>query len=278
MMNNKEIVSKMNESADFIKSKLPKAPKLAIVLGSGWGPFVDKLSDSIRIPYTEIPHFHQTSVAGHSGTLVYGELQEVPVVILQGRFHYYEGHPISDVVHPTRTLCALGVDTIILTNASGGINTSYKPGDLVVINDHINMTGVNPLLGPNIEELGTRFPDMSCPYDETWMKALNDAAAKTGVKLQTGVYAGVTGPTYETPAEVKMLRTLGADLVGMSTVPEVIAARHMGTKVCALSCVTNMASGIEKEELKHEDIQEQAIKVIDSFSTLMTECIQNYYK
>lgn len=264
---------KIGKTAEFIKSKKATNPLVGIVLGSGLGAFVDCVEDQTIIPYDEIPNFHDTTVEGHEGRMILGKIDNVEVVILQGRFHAYEGHSMEEVVFPVRVLATLGIESLILTNAAGGVNTSYKPGDLVNITDHINFTGTNPLIGPNNNELGPRFPDMTYAYCPNLRSLLNDSAKEVNVKLNEGVYAGLLGPTYETPAEIRMLRTLGADMVGMSTVSESIAANHLGIKVCGVSCVTNMAAGIEKEILKHEDIKEQALKVMNSFSELLKTTI-----
>lgn len=265
-------LAKLQAAVAAIKSQMKTTPRVGIVLGSGLGPFVDQIKNAVVLNYQDIPHFHGTTVVGHEGKLVLGELNGVPVAVMAGRLHAYEGHDFSEVVLPTRTLVRLGCEAIILTNASGGINTDYRPGDLVMITDHLNLTGDNPLRGPNVDEFGPRFPDMSQTYSPCLQEAFQKAAQSTlGKTLSTGVYAGVLGPTYETPAEVRMLKTMGADLVGMSTVAEAIAAAHMGAKVCGLSCVTNMASGIGGEKLMHEDIKEQANRVMNDFSKLITE-------
>lgn len=264
---------KIGKTAEYIKSIKSSNPQVGIVLGSGLGAFIDQVENLTVIPYDEIPNFHKTTVEGHEGRLILGKIKGVEVVILQGRFHAYEGLPMEEVVFPVRVLSTLGIESLILTNAAGGINLNFKAGELVNIVDHINLMGRNPLIGPNINELGPRFPDMTHAYCPKLREILKAAASETGVKLEQGVYAGVLGPTYETPAEIRMLRTIGADMVGMSTVPESIAANHMGIKVCGVSCVTNMAAGIENVELKHEDIKEQALKVMDSFSTLLATAI-----
>lgn len=267
------LYEKMQASAEFIKGKISKKPSIGVVLGSGLGEFADQLEDKIEIPYDEIPGFKKTTVLGHAGRLVIGNINGVQVAVMQGRNHGYEGHSIDEVVHPVRVLALLGCESLILTNAAGGVNTSYKPGTLVLIKDHINFTGSNPLLGPNIEELGTRFPDMSYAWNPDLRKLALKAAKSVDYNLVEGVYAAVLGPCYETPAEVKMLRTLGADVVGMSTVTENIAAVHMGVKVMGISCVTNMAAGIEKGELKHEDIKEQASLVMTKFCEILKSVI-----
>lgn len=265
---------KLTTAADYIQKTKPCNPKVGIVLGSGLGDFVDQIENKTIISYDDIPHFHKTTVEGHAGQLILGNVGNTEVAILQGRFHSYEGLHLDEVVFPTRLLSTLGVETLILTNAAGGINTNYKAGDLVIIEDHINMTGKNPLLGPNNDDMGPRFPDMSKAYHPELRKLIQDSAKDLGYTIQTGVYAGVLGPTYETPAEVRMLRIIGADVVGMSTVPECIAANHIGMKVCGVSCVTNMASGIENVELKHEDIKDEALRVMEKFTKILKETVK----
>lgn len=263
-------MKKIQAAVEAIEKVTKKKPRIGIVLGSGLGPFVDQVKDAVTVSYQDIPHFHGTTVVGHEGKLVVGNIQNIAVAVMAGRIHAYEGHGQCEVVLPVRTLIRLGCEVIILTNAAGGINTLYTPGDLVMIKDHINLSGNNPLLGPNIESFGPRFPDMSETYSPCLQKAFQTAAKNVlGKQLHTGVYAGVLGPTYETPAEIRMLKTLGADMVGMSTVPEAIAAAHMGAKICGLSCITNMAAGIGGEKLMHEDIKEQANKVMNDFSQLI---------
>ncbi|CBW27497.1 purine nucleoside phosphorylase [Halobacteriovorax marinus SJ] len=265
---------KLATAAAHIQKVKPCSPKVGVVLGSGLGDFVDQIEDKTIISYDDIPFFHKTTVEGHAGKLILGKIGNTEIAALQGRFHSYEGLEMDDVVFPTRLLSTLGVDTLILTNAAGGINTNYQAGDLVVIEDHINMTGNNPLVGPNIKEMGPRFPDMSKAYHPELREIILKSAEKLGYTMQTGIYAGVLGPTYETPAEVRMLRTLGADVVGMSTVPECIAANHIGMKVCGISCVTNMASGIENVELKHEDIKDEALRVMEKFTSILKETVK----
>ncbi len=247
---------KLRDSADLIQSRIQVRPKIGFILGSGLGPVADSLEDRITIPYSEIPHFHGTSVEGHAGRLLIGMFEGVPAAFLQGRFHRYEGYEMEEVVFPTRTLCALGIETLVITNAAGGINTRYRPGDLMIIDDHINLMSDNPLKGPNLSELGPRFPDMSEAYSQECNKVLEATARDLEIPIQRGVYAGVLGPTYETPAEVRMLRTLGADAVGMSTVPENIAANHLGVRVCGVSCITNLAAGLASRRLTHDEVIE----------------------
>ncbi len=263
-------LQKIKEAGTYLKSTLPTIPNTAVVLGSGLGEFVNHLTDKITIPFEKIPHFKITKVAGHKGALTYGLIGNTPVILLQGRVHAYEGHEQLDVVFGVRTLGILGIKNVILTNASGGINLSYKPGDLAVITDHLNLTGKNPLMGPNLEELGPRFPDMCETYCPQINTVLFDVAKSLKKNLQQGIYAGVLGPTYETPAEIKMFRNLGADMVGMSTVPEAIALHHMGVRVAGISCITNMGAGILKQTLKHEDIKDEALKALGFFTELLT--------
>jgi len=268
------MIEKLGTAAKYIQSVKATNPEVGIVLGSGLGVFVDQVENPTIIPYEDIPFFGETTVEGHQGRLILGTIEGVEVAIMQGRYHAYEGLSIDDVVFPVRVLSSLGADKLVLTNASGGINTNYKAGELVIIEDHINLTGRNPLIGPNIEELGPRFPDMTYTYNQKLTQCIEKASEEFGSKLKRGVYAGVLGPTYETPAEIKMLRTIGADMVGMSTVPEAIAANHIGMKVCGISCITNMAAGIEDVELKHEDVKEQALKVMEEFSAVLKGAVR----
>lgn len=270
--------SKIKEASDYIKSVSDVVPQTGIVLGSGLGVYVEKIENPVVIPYNEIPHFPQTSVEGHEGRLVLGKTEGVDVAVFQGRFHHYEGHSLENVVLPARVLSLLGAKNLILTNASGGINETYRPGDLVLITDHINMTGGNPLAGSNIEELGPRFPDMTQAYDLQLQEAVQKASRGLGFNLKKGVYAGVLGPTYETPAEIRMLKIVGGDLVGMSTVPEAIAANHAGLRVAGISCVTNMAAGIGGEKLKHEDVKIVAQKAMNLFSDLVSASVKEIGK
>lgn len=262
------------EAAEFIQKQKTSHPKVGIVLGSGLGAFVDGIEDPFVIPYSDIPNFHETTVEGHEGRLILGKVEGVEVIVQQGRLHAYEGLPMHEVVFPIRVMASLGIENLILTNASGGINLEFKAGDLVCIEDHINLMGRNPLIGPNLSELGPRFPDMTKAYNPNLREALFSSASEINLDLKRGVYAGVLGPTYETPAEIKMLRTIGADMVGMSTVPESIAGNHLGLKVCGVSCITNMAAGIENEKLDHADIKDQALKVMDNFSQLIKGAIK----
>lgn len=266
-------INKISEASKFISSKILKTPKIGIVLGSGLGIYTDQIENKVVIPYEEIPHFKKTSVEGHSGALIFGEVRNVPVVALQGRLHPYEGYEMEEVVLPIRALAAIGVEILFLSNASGGINPDFHPGELVVISDHINLSGRNPLVGPNLSELGPRFPDMGNAYDKELREILYTVGKKHEVELKSGVYCSVLGPSYETPAEIRMLRILGADLVGMSTVPEVIAANHIGLKVAAVACVTNYAAGIKEEKLDHADVKKVAEKAMIGFAKVLTETI-----
>lgn len=268
------ILKRLDESASFIKSKISTTPEFAVVLGSGLGDFVNRLSDKVEISYDQIPGFKKTNVIGHAGKLVIGKISDKTVAVMQGRIHFYEGHSLDEVTFPVRVLGRLGIKNLLLTNAAGGVNKSYHAGQLILLKDHINLTGNNPLIGPNIDELGTRFPDMSYAWDPKLRNLALKAAAELNYNLVEGVYASVLGPSYETPAEVNMLRTLGADVVGMSTVFENIAAVHMGMNVIGISCVTNMAAGIEKSPLKHEDIKDQANQVMNVFCDLIVNTIE----
>ncbi len=267
----------LNETAEFIKGKLGEnIPQTAVTLGSGLGEFADKLSDKTVIPYQEIPHFHHTTVVGHAGQMVIGKTEKGShVLALQGRIHAYEGHSFEEVVFPTRVLKTLGVRNLILTNASGGMNSHFKAGDLVLIKDHLNLTGHNPLMGKNHDFLGPRFPDMTNTYCPGLREAIKKAAKEINYSLKSGVYVGVLGPSYETPAEIKMYQTLGGDMVGMSTVAEAIAGHHCGLKMAGISCITNMAAGLGAEELDHADIKEEANKVKDIFISLIESSL--YY-
>jgi len=242
----------MAAAAEFIQSRIALKPRIAVVLGSGLGAFADTLANSTVIPYAEIPGWPQSTAIGHAGKLVVGEANGVAVAVLAGRAHLYEGYTAQQAVYGIRVLGQLGVKTLVLTNAAGGINIAYKPGDLVLISDHINLLGQNPLTGPNDESLGPRFPDMS----EAYSKELRRIAHSLGYQLGEGVYAALPGPSYETPAEIRYLRAIGADLVGMSTVPETIAANHMGMRVLGISCVTNHAAGVIDQKLNHKEVLE----------------------
>ena len=275
MLSPETLQKELSESADFIKEKLKgNHVTTAVTLGSGLGDFAEDLEDKIEIPYGEIPHFHGTSVAGHAGKLVYGKIKgKSSVLAMQGRIHAYEGHSFCEVVFPTRVLKTLGVKNLILTNASGGMNPKFKAGDLVLIKDHLNLTGNNPLLGKNPDFLGPRFPDMTHTFNTELSEAIRKAAKNIGYTLKDGVYVGVLGPSYETPSEIKMYQVLGGDMVGMSTVAEAIAGHHCGLRIAGISCITNMAAGLGTEELDHADIKEEANRVKGTFIGLLNETI-----
>jgi len=241
-------------AANFLLLHTQLSPAIGLVLGSGLGGFADELSEATRIPYANIPFFPRSTAIGHAGQMVIGKVGDIAVAAMQGRVHLYEGYSPNEVAFPTRVFGRMGIRALILTNAAGGINLEYKRGALVVITDHINLQGQNPLTGPNDDRFGPRFPDMTQAYSKPYREIALRAAQRLGKTVYQGVYAGLLGPSYETPAEIRYLRTIGADLVGMSTIPEVIAARHMGIKVLAISCVTNMAAGISDEVLSHEDV------------------------
>jgi len=260
-------------AAKFIFSKTKLRPKIALVLGSGLGGFADELSEATRIPYEKIPGFPQSTAMGHAGQLVIGNAEGVTVAAMQGRVHSYEGYSAKEVTFPMRVFGCMGIKSAILTNAAGGINTGYKQGALVVIRDHINLQGTNPLIGPNDERFGPRFPDMSKAYSRAYRTIAGEEARRLKMEIQEGVYAALSGPSYETPAEIRYLRTIGADLVGMSTVPEVIVARHMGIEVLGISCVTNMAAGILDQPINHEEVMETGARVRTQFVALLRAVI-----
>jgi purine-nucleoside phosphorylase len=282
---------KAQEAAQFIRKQYDKEIKTAIVLGSGLGAFADDLENAVKIPYGEIPHFQKSTVEGHAGRLVLGEIENIPVAVQQGRFHFYEGYEMSQVIFPVRTFGVMGVKNLILTNAAGSVDTDYRQGTLMLIRDHINLMGVNPLRGANDDRFGPRFPDMTEVYSLEYQNIALDAARemetekaaekqqKTGKKheiekiLRRGVYCGLSGPTYETPAEIRMIRLLGADAVGMSTVPEAIAARHQEMNVLGISCITNLAAGITDERINHEEVMETGEKVAAIFKELLRRII-----
>jgi purine-nucleoside phosphorylase len=251
---------RLDEAADLLRSRTPLQPVMGIILGSGLGAFADSLEGAVSVPYAEIPHFPASTVVGHGGALVIGRCQGVPVAVMKGRVHFYEGYSLEQVVFPARVLGRLGIETLLVTNAAGAVNTAFAPGDLMVIEDHINLLG-NPLIGPNEDALGERFIDMSEAYDRGLRDVAEAACRASSVRAQRGVYLALTGPTFETPAEIRMFRTLGADAVGMSTVPEVIALRHMGVRVVGLSCITNMAAGVLDQKLDHREVLETGERV-----------------
>ncbi len=265
----------MQSAIEFIQSKINDfRPSTGLVLGSGLGFFADdRVKETIVIPYGEIPNFPRSTVAGHKGQFVFGQVGGHKVVCMQGRFHYYEGYPMSELIKPIRIMAKLGVKTLIVTNAAGGINRSFDEGTLMLITDHINFLGDNPLIGPNDDSLGTRFPDMSTAYDPELRARAEAVAGELGIAVAKGVYLAATGPSYETPAEIRAFETLGADAVGMSTVPECIAANHAGLKVCGISCITNKAAGISSKPLSHDEVAEVAGRVRNQFADLLEHLI-----
>ncbi len=268
-----EVYEKLLRCYDSVKEKITFEPKVALVLGSGLGDYADSIRVEAELPYGEIEGFPVSTVPGHDGKFIFGYVGEVPVVCMKGRVHYYEGYPISDVVLPTRLMYLMGARVLFLTNASGGVNPDYKAGDLMLMTDHIACFVPNPLMGENAPELGVRFPDMSEIYDNDLRQIIKDCAQKENIPLQEGVYLQLTGPSYESPAEVRMLKTLGADAVGMSTAVEAIAANHLGMKICGISCVCNPAAGLSPQPLTHEEVQEAANKTAPLFKKLVTETI-----
>src|SRR5215204_3498553 len=260
---------RLEQTAAHIRARCGAAPETAVVLGSGLGDFADHLHEAIATPYADLPNWPPSTVVGHSGRLVIGSLGTKRVAALAGRPHFYEGHDLSTVVFPIRVMARLGVKQLILTNAAGGINTRFAQGALMIIDDHINLLGSNPLIGSNDDRLGARFPDMSEVYSWRMRRIAHEAAAATGVSVTHGVYVAAHGPSYETPAEIRFFRSIGADAVGMSTVPEAIAARHMGLEVLGISCITNMAAGVLPGPLNHEEVMETAQRVRGSFIALL---------
>jgi len=265
--------ARAERAARFIRARTRLRPRIALVLGSGLGAFADGMARATRVDYAKIPNFPRSTALGHAGRLVIGEIGKVPVAVMQGRVHFYEGYSQQEVIFPMRVLGRLGVRAVILTNAAGGIDRDYNQGCLVVIRDHINLQGTNPLIGPNEERFGVRFPDMSRTYEPSYRKIALEEAARLGLAQFEGVYAAMTGPSYETPAEIRALRTLGADLVGMSTVAEAIAASHLGIRVLGISCVTNMAAGILDQPITAEEVIETGERVKHQFVALLSAVI-----
>ncbi len=261
---------------EAVRKKTDFVPRTAIVLGSGLGDYAEQIRVAAEVPYGEISGFPVSTVPGHAGKFIFGYIDDIPVVCMKGRVHYYEGYDISDVVLPTRLMKLLGAEILFLTNAAGGVNTSFHAGDLMLIRDHISLFAPNPLIGANIEELGTRFPDMSAVYDAELQNMIRSAAKENGIFLQEGVYAQLTGPSFESPAEIRMMRALGCDAVGMSTVVEAIAARHCGMRVCGISCISNLASGMTAALLNHEEVQEAADMAAPRFKKLVTESVKGF--
>ncbi|WP_172371927.1 purine-nucleoside phosphorylase [Sporosarcina jiandibaonis] len=265
-MNN---INEITEARDFVLSKINVVPKVGIILGSGLGSLADEIENAVSIPYEDIPYFSKSDAIGHANELVIGELQGQIVAAMKGRYHYYEGYSLSEVTFPVRVLKALGIEKLVITNASGAVNAEFSPGELMLITDHINLVGSNPLIGKNNDELGPRFPDLSEVYSRNLRATASKVAEEKGITLREGVYAWWSGPAYETPAEVRMIRTLGGDAAGMSTVPEATVAIHAGLEVLGISCLTNMACGILDEPLSHEEVLEVAAKSRNSFVELI---------
>lgn len=267
---------KVCDCFESVKKKIDFRPEVAIVLGSGLGNYADDIQVEAELDYGDIENFPVSTVPGHAGKFIFGYVNGVPVVCMKGRIHYYEGYPISDVVLPVRLMQMMGAKILFLTNASGGINAEFSAGDFMLIRDHISCFAPNPLIGQNIEELGTRFPDMSHVYDTGLQEIIRTAAKENDIKLQEGIYLQLSGPSFESPAEIKMLRTFGADAVGMSTVVEAIAANHMGMKICGISCVCNLAAGMTANPLTHEEVQAAANLAAPLFKKLVTEAVSRF--
>ena len=267
------VYEKLMTCVESVKAKVDFRPEVALILGSGLGDYADEIEIVQTVDYTDIEGFPTSTVAGHKGRFVFGYVDKTPVVIMQGRVHYYEGYPMSDVVLPTRLMGLLGAKKLILTNAAGGVNFDFKPGDFMMLTDHITTGVPSALIGANLEELGVRFPDMSEVYSTKMQEIVRETAKEQGIDLKEGVYAQFTGPNDETPAEIRMARAWGADAVGMSTACEAMAARHMGMEICGISCITNLAAGMSKEELNHKEVQETADRVAKQFKALITGII-----
>ncbi|MCP3772535.1 purine-nucleoside phosphorylase [Paenibacillus sp. MZ04-78.2] len=263
------LLKNIKEAAEYIRGKYPEKPEISLILGSGLGVLADLVEGGVTIPYEDIPHFPVSTVEGHAGELLLGKVEGKHVLMMKGRFHMYEGYGVETVSFPVRVMKELGVEKLLVTNAAGGINTSFEVGDLMLIRDHINFTFRNPLIGPNHNELGVRFPDMSEAYSRRLRETAKEVAAEQGLKVQEGVYIGLLGPSYETPAEIRMMRTLGGDAVGMSTVPEVLVARHAGMEVLGFSCISNMAAGILDQPLSHAEVMETTERVKPKFLKLV---------
>lgn len=268
------VYDKLMNCLACVRKKTDFVPRVAIVLGSGLGDYAENIRVECELPYGEIDGFPVSTVPGHAGRFIFGYIDEIPVVCMKGRVHFYEGYPISDVVLPVRLMRLMGAEILFLTNAAGGVNTSFHAGDLMLIRDHISVFAPNPLIGANIDELGVRFPDMSTVYDGELQQLIRKTAVENGIFLQEGVYTQLTGPSFESPAEIRLLRTLGCDAVGMSTVVEAIAANHMGMKICGISCICNLAAGMTANPLTHEEVQEAADKAAPNFKKLVTESVK----
>lgn len=267
-------IEQVQQAAEFLNGQLNQQPQIGLILGSGLGVLADEITSPYIISYKDIPGFPVSTVAGHKGQLVFGELEGQQVVAMQGRFHFYEGYDLQTVTFPVRVLKLLGVTSLIVTNAAGGVNKNFSAGDLMIIEDHINWLHSNPLMGPNAEEIGTRFPDMSLAYHPDLLATAEQAAADCQINIQKGVYLATSGPSYETPAEIRMMRTMGADAAGMSTVPEVISANHAGMKVLGISCISNLAAGILDQPLSHDEVIESTESVREDFLTLVKDILK----
>ena len=263
------MITAIDQAVAFVRKRSKIQPQIGIILGSGLGNVVGAVRTEVAIPYGEIPGAKASTVVGHQGQMVLGHVADVPVVVMQGRVHFYEGYEMGEVMFLSRVIGRLGIKRLIVTNAAGGVNTKFKAGDLMLISDHINLMGINPLRGPNVEELGVRFPDMSEAYPESLRAVARDVAKAIKVEVKEGVYLAISGPSYETPAEIRAFRTLGADAVGMSTIPEVIAMSHMNIPVLGISCITNMAAGILKQKLTHQEVMETTARVQSDFTELV---------
>ncbi len=267
------VIEKLTETVGFLKSKTKMKPRIGVILGSGLGHFVQHMEVEITLPFGDIPNFIPPTVDGHSGNLIFGKIGEVSLVVLQGRLHYYEGHSMETVVFPARVMALLGIEILVVTNSAGGYGDGMNAGDFMIIEDHINLMGTNPLMGPNVKELGPRFPDMTEAYDRELIITAERIFRSQKTFFHKGIYVGVTGPTYETPSEIRMFKSLGGKAVGMSTVPEVIAANHLGIRVTAISCITNLAAGVSQNKLTHAEVTETAKKVEQKFCSFLTEFV-----
>ena len=276
MVSEKDFSVKLAEARDYLMERVRMLPELGVILGSGLGAFADLVEEKVVIPYKDIPHFPISTVEGHAGQLVFGKVQGRSVVVMQGRFHFYEGYTMHEVTFPIRVMQVLGVTGLVVTNAAGGINPDFHPGDLILIKDHLNMMGDNPLRGANLSSLGPRFPDLSEAYNRNWRQKALMVAKELGINPQEGVYAAMSGPNYETPAEIRFLRSSGADMVGMSTVPEVIVANHGGMQVLGISCVTNMAAGILDQKLSHVEVMETAGRIEKQFVNFVEALVKAF--
>ncbi len=261
--------ARIQQTAAAIRAQHSQSPVIGLILGSGLGSYADTFTCRTEIPFRDLPNFPHSTVIGHPGKMVLGEAEGVAAVALQGRVHFYEGYSMEEVVFPARVLAALGIRFLVVTNAAGAVNADFRPGDLMLITDHINLMGTNPLIGKNIDEFGVRFPDMSEAYDGELRETVGQVATEKGIRLKRGVYVGLSGPSYETPAEIRMCRVLGADAVGMSTVPEVIVANQMGVRVLGISCITNMAAGILPRKLTHQEVMDTTGRVKEQFISLL---------